>query len=183
MPSEKATVRGTLGTYRQIHALNTGHLTARIVVKVANKKRVFRMKKVIKHGVCLTLLLAMTTAKGQDSDEVTNQQSSESKVERITVTGSRIKRVDTEGASSITQFKREDLDKSSFTTVAEFIQNNIPSGAFTNENFTLSQTAGSASVGGRDQNSEYTLVLVNGRRMPTNAARHACACRSRRAGT
>lgn len=95
--------------------------------------------------------------------------STDDKPEKITVTGSRIARIDLEGAQSITRFTRDDLDNSSFVTVSDFIQNSIPSGAFTNENFGLSQTAGSSSFGGRGAAASYTLVLVNGRRMPTNA--------------
>lgn len=115
-------------------------------------------------------LLLTSLAMGQEG-EVSQQATSDqaNKAERITVTGSRIKKIDIEGASSVTRFSRDDLDNSSFGTVAEFLQNNIPSGAFTNENFTLSQVAGSSSFGGRDQTASYTLVLVNGRRMPTNA--------------
>ena len=102
-------------------------------------------------------------------DETVDTPAAGPKTEKITVTGSRIKRIDLEGAQNVTRFSRDDIDNSSFSTVADFIQNNIPSGAFTNENFTLSQVAGSSSFGGRDQTAEYTLVLVNGRRLPTNA--------------
>jgi len=93
----------------------------------------------------------------------------EGKPEVLRVTGSRIKQIDMESASSVTVFSREDLDRSGYATVADFLRNAIPSGAMFSENQTLSQVAGSSSFGGRDFGSSYTLVLLNGRRLPINA--------------
>ena len=54
------------------------------------------------------------------------QDSGANDVERIQVTGSRIKRTDTETASPITVFDAEAIENSGFTTMEKFIHN-IPS--------------------------------------------------------
>ncbi|QSX35893.1 TonB-dependent receptor domain-containing protein [Shewanella sedimentimangrovi] len=91
------------------------------------------------------------------------------KVERIAVTGSRIQRTDMETANPITVFNAEDIEKSGFSTVAEFLRTNAASGGF-NESSTLSQAAGASSVGLKGFASDYTLILLNGRRLPKNSA-------------
>ncbi len=57
---------------------------------------------------------------------VAAQDSGADDVERIQVTGSRIKRTDTETASPITVFDAEAIENSGFTTMEKFIHN-IPS--------------------------------------------------------
>lgn len=93
----------------------------------------------------------------------------EKKQERITVTGSRINRIQAENATPVTTYGRDELDRSGYANVSDFIRNKIPTASMSTENETLTQSAGSASFAGRDAAAEYTLVLVNGRRLPTNA--------------
>ncbi|WP_256260964.1 TonB-dependent siderophore receptor [Shewanella sp. NIFS-20-20] len=91
------------------------------------------------------------------------------KVERIEVTGSRIQRTDMETATPVTIFSAEDIDKTGFSTVSEFLRTTAASGGF-NESSTLSQAAGASSVGLRGFSPDYTLILLNGRRLPKNSA-------------
>lgn len=85
-------------------------------------------------------------------------------VERIEVTGSRIKRTDLESASPITVFSSEDLASTGAVTLEEFIQN-IPAitgaaeGSSTNNG-----SRGYATASLRGLGSGRTLVLINGRR-------------------
>lgn len=82
---------------------------------------------------------AFTTSVSAAEDEV-------AKVERIEVTGSRIKRTDLEGSTPVTVFSREDIDKRGVATVAEFLRySTAVSGGF-NESATLSQAAGASSI-------------------------------------
>ncbi len=90
-------------------------------------------------------------------------------VERISVTGSRIQRTDMETASPISVYTAEDIQKTGFGSVAEFLRTTASSGGF-NESATLSQAAGASSVGLKGFGSDYTLILLNGRRLAKNSA-------------
>ena len=88
------------------------------------------------------------------------------KVEKIEVTGSNIKRVDTEGPAPVQVITREDIEKSGSNTVAEVIRS-LPSntsGSY-DETFTGSFARGSAGVSLRGLGQKSTLTLINGRRM------------------
>ncbi|RYV02471.1 TonB-dependent receptor [Shewanella sp. OPT22] len=91
------------------------------------------------------------------------------KVERIAVTGSRIQRTDMETANPVAVFTAADIEKTGFSTVAEFLRTTASSGGF-NESSTLSQAAGASRVGLKGFSSSYTLILLNGRRLPKNSA-------------
>ncbi len=97
------------------------------------------------------------------------EEQSAEEVERIEVTGSRIKRTDMESASPIAVYNKVEIEKTGVSTVAEFLRNTASSGGF-NESATLSQSAGASSVGLKGFGSDYTLILLNGRRLPKNSA-------------
>jgi iron complex outermembrane receptor protein len=94
------------------------------------------------------------------------QEAEEDAVERISVTGSSIKRTDMEGALPVTTLSQEDIVRTGVTSIPDLIQQ-LPS----MQGF----TAPSQSVGGggggqataslRGIGGEYTLVLLNGRRL------------------
>jgi len=93
-----------------------------------------------------------------------NQQS----LQRVEVTGSNIKRTDTETASPVQVLTREDIEKTGRQTIQEVLRGvtadglgSIPS------SFTNGFAAGSAAVSLRGLGVNSTLVLVNGRRMTT----------------
>jgi iron complex outermembrane receptor protein len=85
---------------------------------------------------------------------------------RVEVTGSAIKRINAEGALPIQILTREQIAKSGATNVAELIQA-LPA----MQGFTISAIAAGTNSGGRvtasihDIGEEYTLVLLNGRRL------------------
>lgn len=88
------------------------------------------------------------------------------KLERVTVTGSNIKRTDAETASPVQVITREEIERTGKQTVAEVIRGisadnsgTIPT-AFTN-----GFAAGSSGVSLRGLGVNSTLVLVNGRRV------------------
>ena len=87
--------------------------------------------------------------------------------DKITVTGSRIKRADYEGPLPITVITREDIDASGEMSVAELLRTQT-----FNTFGSQKQRSGSENIGGsvnaidmRGLGSQYTLVLVNGRRI------------------
>ena len=107
--------------------------------------------------------LMSTQAFAEEAEE------SAEKVERIQVTGSRISRTDLETATPVSVFTAVEIEKSGVSTVAEFLRENAATGGF-NESATLSQAAGASSIGLRGFADVYTLVLLNGRRIPKNSA-------------
>ncbi|QFU22056.1 TonB-dependent receptor [Shewanella eurypsychrophilus] len=88
----------------------------------------------------------------------------EDKVERIEVTGSRIKRTDLETASPITVFSAADIAASGVSTMEDFIQN-IPAINGGAEGSSVNNgSRGFATASLRGLGSGRTLVLINGRR-------------------
>jgi iron complex outermembrane recepter protein len=85
-------------------------------------------------------------------------------LERVEITGSRIKRVDAEGALPVTTITREEIAASGATTVAEFIRT-MPfasTGNFRPQSGSSAQSL--AEVNLRGLGAERTLVLIDGRR-------------------
>ncbi|MFL6627258.1 MAG: TonB-dependent receptor domain-containing protein, partial [Vitreoscilla sp.] len=88
--------------------------------------------------------------------------------QRVEITGSAIRRVETEGALPVTVISREAIDKTGAQSVTELIQQ-LP--AMTGGNFQQSSSSvngngngtTTAAIHGLDQ--KYTLVLLNGRRV------------------
>ena len=88
------------------------------------------------------------------------------KVERIEVTGSRIKRSDLEGASPITTITTEDMKMEGNFTVADALRNsNLNSfGSFSERSGSSAQSQ--ATINLRGAGSSRTLVLIDGKRFP-----------------
>ncbi len=88
----------------------------------------------------------------------------EEEVERIEVTGSRIKRADMETASPIQITSAEDIKVSGFTRVEDML-NTLPQIEASSTAFQANGASGRAGVDMRGLGSHRTLVLINGRRM------------------
>ncbi|MCL1118182.1 TonB-dependent receptor [Shewanella aestuarii] len=88
------------------------------------------------------------------------------KVERIEVTGSRIKRSDLEGASPVTTITTEDMKMEGNFTVADALRNsNLNSfGSFSERSGSSAQSQ--ATIDLRGAGSSRTLVLIDGKRFP-----------------
>ncbi|MEP7295976.1 MAG: TonB-dependent receptor [Burkholderiales bacterium] len=87
-------------------------------------------------------------------------------LQRVEVTGSRIKRVDTETASPVQVITRDQIDRSGAKSVSELLTS-VPAsntGSF-NENAVASFTPGAAGVSLRGLGAQATLILINGRRV------------------
>ena len=74
-------------------------------------------------------------------------------VEKIKVTGSRVKRIDFEGPSPVTIFTKEELDRSGYFSLSGFIQNTSIS-----------------NFGGTSVHNRSTITLVNGKRLVYDTA-------------
>ncbi|MCL1077970.1 TonB-dependent receptor [Parashewanella spongiae] len=87
------------------------------------------------------------------------------KVERIAVTGSRIKRTDMESASPISSIDSSTILASGATSIDDILQNmTAAGGAMTNSGIN-NGSGGNSRINLRGLGSNRTLVLVNGRRM------------------
>ncbi|HUH90682.1 MAG TPA: TonB-dependent receptor, partial [Lysobacter sp.] len=84
-------------------------------------------------------------------------------LDRIEVTGSRIRQVDAETSQPILVIDRQTIEQSGRTSVADLLQNISTNGAAINTQFNNGGD-GSAGVDLRGLGSARTLVLVNGRR-------------------
>ncbi len=85
-------------------------------------------------------------------------------VERIQVTGSRIKRTDMESASPISVFTSADIEAAGFTTIEDFVQAVPAMNGGAEGNSVNNGSRGFATAALRGLGSGRTLTLINGRR-------------------
>ena len=94
------------------------------------------------------------------------------KVEKIEVVGSRIKRIDLEGPQTVEIINRQTIERSGATSVADLLRDNSVAANFGGYRAEVNQgatpAAGATSVNLRGLGEKNTLVLLNGKRMPTN---------------
>lgn len=94
------------------------------------------------------------------------------KIERIEVTGSRIKRTDMEGPSPVQSIGRDDIENMGYDNLQQLLER-MPvagSGTFSTRGNNQDSTAnGSAAVSLRGLGADATLVLINGRRVSVSA--------------
>lgn len=86
-------------------------------------------------------------------------------VERVAVTGSRIKRADMETASPVSIISAEDIEMGSYTSVDQILQQNVASNGMATGAASNNGGNGAARINLRGLGTARTLVLVNGRRM------------------
>jgi len=87
-------------------------------------------------------------------------------LERVTVTGSNIRRVDSETPSPVQVITEADIKKSGYTSISEVLQNLTANGQGSLSNAFPGAFAGSATgISLRGLNTSATLVLIDGHRM------------------
>ncbi len=89
----------------------------------------------------------------------------EEEVERIAITGSRIKRVDLEGASPVTVINSDDLLKAGFTTVGDALRDSNLNAFGSWGGGSNNSWASQSTVQLKGASSEHTLVLLDGQRL------------------
>src|SRR5437868_11400568 len=92
-------------------------------------------------------------------------QPTDDSMTRVEVTGSSIKRIATENALPLTTYKAEELEAQGLTTMSE-VATSLVTGA-TNE--PVGGGGGGTMINMRGLNTNRTLVLLNGRRLPNEA--------------
>lgn len=96
-------------------------------------------------------------------------QTTDAPLQRVEITGSSIKRVAGETSLPVTVLKREDIDRTGATTAQDLV-NMLPGnfgGSVTANNVGATGVASTANL--RALGSQYTLVLLNGRRLANYA--------------
>jgi len=111
--------------------------------------------------------LCATVAAGLSVPVLAQAQEEEAAdLDRVTVTGSRIKRTDIEGALPVTVIDRDQIENSGYSSAGEFIRQ-LPFNSFGSYRpQSGSSFAGAALVNLRGLGAARTLVLINGRRLP-----------------
>ena len=95
-------------------------------------------------------------------------QQTTQELQRVTVTGSNIKRTDTETASPVQVLTRDDIEKTGKQSIQEVLRSITADGQGSiSSSFSNGFASGSAAVSLRGLGVNSTLVLVNGRRMTT----------------
>ena len=114
------------------------------------------MMKRTQVAIAVAAALVATGAFGQQQAQ---------RVEKVEVTGTNIKRTDTETVAPIEIITREQIERSGQATVAEVLREiSINSGNSYSESFTNSFAPGASGISLRGLGQKATLVLLNGRR-------------------
>ncbi|WP_440026132.1 TonB-dependent receptor [Chromobacterium amazonense] len=90
-------------------------------------------------------------------------------LERVTITGSNIKRINKEGALPVEVLKKEDIEKTGASTTVQLLESLTSTNDILAGTNASSFAAGAASAGLRGMGAKYVLVLLNGRRLPNYA--------------
>ncbi|MEJ2534763.1 MAG: TonB-dependent receptor plug domain-containing protein, partial [Gammaproteobacteria bacterium] len=114
-------------------------------------------------GAAASMALGSGVALAQDADEEGVE------LDRVEVTGSRISRVDIEGATPVTVIDREEIDLAGDSTIAELLRASTFNsfGSFRDQSGFGNGFAGAAFANLRGLGSQRTLILLDGRRFPT----------------
>ena len=128
--------------------------------------------------LCAGLLIAIAApAVGQE------QAAADAKtLDKVNVTGSRIKRTDIEAALPVTVIQKAQIEAQGITSAEQLLQflnvaSNGPDTLAANSGIAPPGTRGNNGVSGanlRGQGADATLVLLNGRRVAAPPSRGAC---------
>lgn len=129
-----------------------------------NNKLAKSVRLAIAFGAAATALAAPQTLLAADKEA-----SAEEDVEKITVTGSRIRRTELEAATPVFSFDSETMSVRGFTNAADLLnQSPLFGGSQTPSGAQDSFNAGQNQVNLFDLGTQRTLTLVNGKRLVTS---------------
>lgn len=117
----------------------------------------------LRDAITLALVVGAGSVAGTTTVAAQETSSGATTLDRIQVTGSRIRSVDAETSQPVLTLDRATIEKQGLTSVAEVLQRISASGAAINRTFNNGGD-GSAEVSLRNLGSSRTLVLVDGRR-------------------
>lgn len=118
----------------------------------------------VTHAVRLALVFGAASTAVMSANAAAQQAEEAKKVERIEVTGSRIKRTDMETAQPVLAISQEDIARTGLVSVGDVLKEISTNGAALGLQTNNGNTTGVSRVNLRNCGSNRTLVLVNGRR-------------------
>jgi len=120
-----------------------------------------RTRSIIATAIAAALLPSLAMAQETAAGGTTTS------LDKVEVTGSRIKRTDVETVDPIQLFTAEDLSKQGYATLYDALSNlSVNTGIFIGEENTNNFNANAQALNLRGFGPGYTLVLLNGKRMP-----------------
>jgi len=126
-----------------------------------NSKLAKSIRLAMAFGAASTAMIASSAVVAQETPSAEEKES----FEKISVTGSRIKRIDVESASPVTIIGRAELEVTGLTDIGDFLQS-IPSMSGSPIGTTTNNGGnGSVQVDLRGMGTARTLTLVNGKRV------------------
>jgi len=118
----------------------------------------------LSRAVKLAIAASATSAVLAMPNAMAYEENGAEEVERISVTGSRIKRTDIESSSPVHVTTSEDIKLSGFTRIEDLL-NSLPQIEAGQTSFTSNGASGTSNLDLRGLGPNRTLVLVNGRRL------------------
>lgn len=119
----------------------------------------------LRDAIGLAIIASTTTFAGSAFAQSSTQATT---LDRVEVTGSRIRQVDVETAQPVLAISRQELEAQGFSTIADVLQNISAAGSPTFSRaspLTANQEAGGQYISMRNLGAQRTLVLVNGKRL------------------
>ncbi len=120
----------------------------------------------IAKSVSLAMAFGAVTGLSISTTAVAQTNSAEQKVEKIQVTGSRIKRTDLEASVPVTVIDRAAIDMSGQISVSDLLRNTTFNSAGSFRPQSGSSAQGISQINLRGLGAERSLILVDGRRLP-----------------
>ncbi|RPE80955.1 TonB-dependent receptor domain-containing protein [Vulcaniibacterium tengchongense] len=122
----------------------------------------------LREAIAFALAVSATAAVGTGAAIAQEAEQETTTLDRIEVTGTRIRQVDLETAQPVLQITREDIEKQGFQSVGDILQNISATG--TPPISRVAPLSSGENVGGtyismRNLGAARTLVLLNGRRL------------------
>ena len=109
-------------------------------------------------------MAALASSSLQAAEQTSGKAGADKEMEKISVTGSRIKRADFEGVAPVTVITADEIENSGLSSIAEVLQSSVANngGSLNGESDGFTDSASSVNLRGMGANR--TLVLINGRR-------------------
>jgi outer membrane receptor protein involved in Fe transport len=125
------------------------------------------LAKSVRHAIAIGAVgTSMLTIQNLQAQEATAE--SDSSVEKISITGSRIKRPNLVSSSPVTEITAADIAVSGITRIEDLL-NDMPQIFGGQTSGTANGSTGTATVDLRNLGPTRTLTLINGRRMPAGS--------------
>lgn len=129
----------------------------------------------LRDAITFALVAGVTSAAGTGVAFAQSNTQDATTLDRIEVTGSRIKRSEIEGPSPVTVISRADIEVAGELSVADFLRNNVYNSYGSARESSGSASGSFSSFSMRGLGSQYTLVLLDGRRMTKSASQDGAA--------